>query len=264
MSPRTKAIVAVHYAGVGCEMEAILDLAARHGVAVVEDNAHGLLGRYRGRPRDVAPLATLSFTRRRTSLCGEGGALLINDPSLIERRRLSERERTAVGSSAGKSTAHGSTWDRAASCRNAAAFLFGQRGGTHSRASTWHLGITTRTTSRLACGCVSDYQRRRRTASTLRTSFTCSRHRSNTGALHGPPQQPRRALVFHYLPLHLSDMGRRFGGRRGIACHRGHQRSPTRLPIYYHRPSSISRGLSERFSSGASTRRSGLGEKACT
>src|SRR5690554_1368770 len=48
ITPRTRAIVPVHYAGVGCEMDAIMDIARRHGVAVIEDNAHGLFGKYRG------------------------------------------------------------------------------------------------------------------------------------------------------------------------------------------------------------------------
>src|SRR6185295_15456012 len=62
VSPRTRAIVAVHYAGVGCEMDAILATAAWHDLAVVEDNAHGFLGTYRGRPLGgFGALSTLSF-----------------------------------------------------------------------------------------------------------------------------------------------------------------------------------------------------------
>src|SRR5207244_9346123 len=62
LTPRTKAIVPVHYAGVGCEMDTILDLARSHDLAVVEDNAHGLFGVYkRRRLRRFAHVATLSF-----------------------------------------------------------------------------------------------------------------------------------------------------------------------------------------------------------
>src|SRR5438132_193418 len=86
LTPRTKAIVVVHYAGVGCEMDPILDLAAERGIAVVEDNAHGLFGKYRDKPLGTfGALATLSFHETKNITCGEGGALLINDPYLVER-----------------------------------------------------------------------------------------------------------------------------------------------------------------------------------
>jgi len=86
---RTKAVVPVHYAGVGCEMDAIGEIAARHGVAMVEDNAHGLFGKYRGRWLGTfGCLATQSFHETKNITCGEGGALLINDPRLLERAEI--------------------------------------------------------------------------------------------------------------------------------------------------------------------------------
>ena len=86
ITPRTKAIVVVHYAGVACEMEPILSIAARHGVCVVEDNAHGLFSRYRGRYTGTfGCLATQSFHETKNFTCGEGGALIINDAELLER-----------------------------------------------------------------------------------------------------------------------------------------------------------------------------------
>jgi dTDP-4-amino-4,6-dideoxygalactose transaminase len=89
ITPRTRAIVVVHYAGVGCEMEAILQVAQRHGVPVIEDNAHGLLGKYRGKCLGTfGCLATLSFHETKNFNCGEGGALLINDPQFIERAQI--------------------------------------------------------------------------------------------------------------------------------------------------------------------------------
>jgi dTDP-4-amino-4,6-dideoxygalactose transaminase len=89
ITSRTKAIVVVHYAGVGCEMDQIMEIADRHGVAVVEDNAHGLFGRYRGRQLGTfGRLATLSFHETKNFTCGEGGALLINDPALVERAEI--------------------------------------------------------------------------------------------------------------------------------------------------------------------------------
>jgi dTDP-4-amino-4,6-dideoxygalactose transaminase len=89
ITPRTKAIVVVHYAGVACEMDRLTAIAARHGVAVVEDNAHGLFGRYRGRPLGaIGELATLSFHETKNITCGEGGALLINARSFAERAEI--------------------------------------------------------------------------------------------------------------------------------------------------------------------------------
>ena len=84
ITPRTRAIVVVHYAGVACEMDAILALARERKLVVIEDNAHGLFGRYRGRPLgSFGELATLSFHETKNITCGEGGALLVNDPSLV-------------------------------------------------------------------------------------------------------------------------------------------------------------------------------------
>lgn len=89
ITPRTRVIIPVHYAGVGCEMDAILEIAARHGVAVVEDNAHGLFGKYRGRwLGSIASLATQSFHETKNITCGEGGALLINDERFLDRAEI--------------------------------------------------------------------------------------------------------------------------------------------------------------------------------
>ena len=86
VTPRTKAIVVVHYAGVSCAMDAILAIAARYGIRVVEDNAHGLFSRYKGTyTGKFGCLATQSFHETKNFTCGEGGALIINDPELVER-----------------------------------------------------------------------------------------------------------------------------------------------------------------------------------
>lgn len=89
ITPRTKAIFVVHYAGVGCEMDAISKIAADHGIPVVEDAAHALGARYRGKPLGtLSPLATLSFHETKNIQCGEGGALLVNDPTFMERAEI--------------------------------------------------------------------------------------------------------------------------------------------------------------------------------
>lgn len=89
ITPRTKAVLPVHYAGVGCEMDAILEIARRHNLWVIEDNAHGLGGRYKGRNLGTfGVMATQSFHETKNISCGEGGALLINDPSFNERAEI--------------------------------------------------------------------------------------------------------------------------------------------------------------------------------
>jgi dTDP-4-amino-4,6-dideoxygalactose transaminase len=89
ITPRTRAIVPVHYAGVACEMDAILAIASRHGIPVVEDNAHGLFGKYKGWYLGTfGVLGTQSFHETKNITCGEGGALLINDNRYTERAEI--------------------------------------------------------------------------------------------------------------------------------------------------------------------------------
>ncbi|MEY4583121.1 MAG: hypothetical protein RL701_7824 [Pseudomonadota bacterium] len=89
ITPRTRAIVPVHYAGVACEMNTILAIAKRHGIPVVEDNAHGLFAKYRGRYLGtLGVLGTQSFHETKNFTCGEGGALLVNDEALVERAEI--------------------------------------------------------------------------------------------------------------------------------------------------------------------------------
>lgn len=86
LTPRTKAIVAVHYAGVGCEMDAILKFAGAHGLMVLEDAAQAHLSRYKGKSLGTfGALGCLSFHESKNLISGEGGALIINDESLLER-----------------------------------------------------------------------------------------------------------------------------------------------------------------------------------
>jgi len=98
ITPRTKAIVAVHYAGVGCEMDTIREIAGRRGIALVEDNAHGLLGTYKGRYLGTfGCLATQSFHETKNFTCGEGGALIVNQQQYIERAEIIREKGTNRG-----------------------------------------------------------------------------------------------------------------------------------------------------------------------
>ena len=89
ITERTKAIVPVHYAGVGCDMDAIMAIARRHELIVIEDAAQGIMSTYKGRPLgSIGHLGTLSFHETKNIISGEGGALLINDPELIQRAEV--------------------------------------------------------------------------------------------------------------------------------------------------------------------------------
>jgi dTDP-4-amino-4,6-dideoxygalactose transaminase len=222
ITPRTKAIVAVHYAGVGCEMDTIMPVAEQHGVPVIEDNAHGLLGRYKGKYLGTfGCLATQSFHETKNFICGEGGALLINDPQYIERAEII-REKGTNRSRFFRGQVDKYTWvDVGSSYLPSdilAAFLYAQ--------------LTTRDTIQSKRKRVWEYY---------------DEHFRDWAADHGvqlpsiplhcqqpyhmyyivlPSLQARQALinhldtreinsVFHYLPLHLSSMGEKFGGKVG-------------------------------------------------
>jgi len=89
ITDKTRVIVPVHYAGVACEMDAICSIAKKHNLFVVEDNAQGIFGKYKGRYLGTfGNLGTLSFHETKNINCGEGGALLINDPKMIERAEI--------------------------------------------------------------------------------------------------------------------------------------------------------------------------------
>ena len=86
---KTRAIVPVHYAGVACEMDAIMEIAHKHQLMVIEDAAQAVVSSYKGRPLgSIGHLATLSFHETKNISCGEGGALLVNSPELCERAEI--------------------------------------------------------------------------------------------------------------------------------------------------------------------------------
>ena len=89
ITPRTRAILPVHYAGVACEMDTLMDIAARHQLLVIEDAAQGLLSTYRGRPLGtIGELGALSFHETKNVIAGEGGALLVQDERFVGRAEI--------------------------------------------------------------------------------------------------------------------------------------------------------------------------------
>jgi len=222
ITPRTKAIVVVHYAGVGCEMDAILEIAARHGLAVVEDNAHGLFGRYKGKYLGTfGCMATQSFHETKNFTCGEGGALLINDPSYIERAEIL-REKGTNRSRFFRGLVDKYTWvDLGSSYLPSdilAGFLYAQLEARAEiqakRQRIWELyqddlqgwaqehGVQLPT---VPTHCEQPYHIFYMLLPSLKLRRKLISHLRDRGI----------AAVFHYLPLHLSDMGRRFGGKPG-------------------------------------------------
>lgn len=220
----TKAIVPVHYAGVGCEMDAVLKVAERYGVAVVEDNAHGLFGKYKGKYLGTfGCLATLSFHETKNFTCGEGGALLINDPQYVERAEII-REKGTNRSRFFRGQVDKYTWvDIGSSYLPSdilAAFLYAQLEAREEiqakRRRVWryyykHLHYWAQEHNvRLPIipeGCQQSYHMFYLLLPSLEQRQALIAHLKACGILS----------VFHYLPLHLSEMGRRLGGKPG-AC----------------------------------------------
>ncbi len=222
VTPRTKAIVVMHYAGVGCEMNAITDIATRHGVPLVEDNAHGLFGKYRGKNLgSFGTFATQSFHETKNISCGEGGALVINDPSYIERAEII-REKGTNRSRLFRGQVDRYTWvDVGSSYLPSdilAAFLFAQLEQRdwiqNARRRVWERYDSELRAWAEANGvrrpivpqeCEQPYHMYYLLLPSLQSREKLIAHLKARGIL----------AVFHYLPLHLSEMGQRFGGRAG-------------------------------------------------
>jgi dTDP-4-amino-4,6-dideoxygalactose transaminase len=222
ITPRTKAIVPVHYAGVGCEMDAILEIAGSHGIAVIEDNAHGLLGKYKGKYLGTfACMAAQSFHETKNFTCGEGGALVINQPQYIERAEVL-REKGTNRSRFFRGQVDKYTWiDVGSSYLPSdilAAFLYAQLEAREQiqekRKRIWNYYHDN------LVGGVEEYGVRLPVVPEYCEQPYFMFH------LLLPSLDQRQAImgylkglgincVFHFLPLHLSEMGRRFGGKKG-------------------------------------------------
>lgn len=214
---RTRAIVPVHYAGISCEMDAIMEIARARRIAVIEDNAHGACGKYRGQWLGTfGELSTLSFHDTKNFSCGEGGALLLNDAAYVERAEII-REKGTDRSRFFRGQVDKYTWVDVGSSylpsELQAAFLLGQLESEAKiqarRRRIWeayHAGLREWAEQRgaslpgvppecepswhLYYVMMPDLDRRQQLIAHVRSRDS--------------------AAVFHYLPLHLSGMGRRF------------------------------------------------------
>lgn len=222
ITPRTRAILPVHYAGVGCEMDTIMDIANERGIEVVEDNAHGLFGKYKGRFLGTfGALATQSFHETKNITCGEGGALLINKAEYADRAEIL-REKGTNRSRFFRGMVDKYTWVDVGSSYVLsdilAAFLYAQlevsRQIQEKRRRIWQMydenlrewaqanGVQTPT--------IPDYCEQPYHMYYLLLPSLAARQ-----AFIAALRENGVYSVFHYLPLHLSDMGRQFGGKPG-------------------------------------------------
>ena len=222
ITPRTRAIVVVHYAGVGCEMDAIMEIANRHNIPVIEDNAHGLFGKYKGRDLGTfGVMATQSFHETKNLTSGEGGALLINDKKYFEDAEVLREKGT-----------------------NRSRFFRGQ-----VDKYTWvNLGSSYLPSEILAAHLLAQLEKREEIQSARKRIWETYYKELADWAEENHVQMPfvpahceqtyhmfymlfpnlearTKAIahlkergvqaVFHYLPLHLSPMGEKYGGKEG-------------------------------------------------
>jgi dTDP-4-amino-4,6-dideoxygalactose transaminase len=220
--PQTKAIIPVHYAGVGCEMDVISRVADHHNLTVVEDAAHGLFGKYRGQFLGTfGAMATQSFHDTKNFTCGEGGALMINAPEFIEMAEI-YREKGTDRSRFFRGQVDKYSWVSVGSsylpADLLAAFLLAQLEAREhiqaKRQKMWlyyHHHLHSWAASQqvhlphIPAHCEQAYH----------MYYLLTPSLAYRTELMEYLQQQGIQSVFHYVPLHLSNMGRQFGGMLG-------------------------------------------------
>jgi len=222
ITPKTRAIVVVHYAGVACEMDTIMEIANRHNIPVIEDNAHGLFGKYKGKYLGTfGVMATQSFHDTKNFTSGEGGALLINDPKYIEDAEIL-REKGTNRSRFFRGQVDKYTWVNVGSSYlpsdMLAAFLLAQleeREQIQSRRQkiweTYYKELSAWAEENnvqmpfVPAHCEQTYHMFYILFPNLEKRQAAIAHLKARGI----------QAVFHYLPLHLSPMGEKYGGKAG-------------------------------------------------
>jgi dTDP-4-amino-4,6-dideoxygalactose transaminase len=240
ITPKTRAIVVVHYAGVACEMDAIQAIAARHGLPVVEDAAQAVLAGYKGKPLGgLGALGALSFHETKNIICGEGGALLVNDPRMVERAEVI-REKGTDRSRFSRGEVDKYTWVDIGSSflpgEVVAAFLWAQmemaEAITQRRKEIW----------RRYQEAFADLEKSGRVRRPVVPAYA-SPNAHNYYLLVGDAETRARFIeslrtdgihaVFHYVPLHDSPAGRQFGRTSGsMAVTRSVADRLVRLPLW--------------------------------
>lgn len=223
ITPQTRAIAVVHYAGVSSEMDRIGEIARERGITIVEDNAHGFLARYRGRPLgSFGSFGALSFHETKNVSCGEGGALLINDEAYLERAEIirqkgTDRDRFFRGQVDKYSWVDiGSSYVLSDLL---AAYLTAQLERANEiqrrRAAVWDTYATGLRDWAVEVGvqlpnvpaqCEQPYH----------MFYMIMRTQNERDALIRHLADRDIGAVFHYVPLHASPMGQRLGGKAGL------------------------------------------------
>ena len=222
ITPKTRAIVVVHYAGVACEMDTIMEIANRRNIPVIEDNAHGLFGKYKGKYLGTfGVMATQSFHETKNFTSGEGGALIINDAKYIEEAEIL-REKGTNRSRFFRGQVDKYTWVNVGSSYlpsdMLAAFLLAQleeREQIQSRRQkiweTYYKELSTWAEENhvqmpfVPAQCEQTYHMFYVLLPNLEKRQAAIAHLKAQGV----------QAVFHYLPLHLSPMGEKYGGKAG-------------------------------------------------
>ncbi len=222
ITKKTKAIIPVHYAGVACEMNVIMKVANEYGIPVIEDNAHGLFGKYDGKNLGtIGAMSTLSFHETKNFSCGEGGALLINDEKYVQRAEIIREKGT-----------------------NRSKYFRGQV----DKYSWVDIGSSYLISDILSAFMYGQLEERKKIQSNRKRIWNCYYENLYSWAEENkvrlpivpelcdqayhmfymimPSLEKRQELisflksksilsVFHYVPLHLSDMGQKFGFEKG-------------------------------------------------
>lgn len=240
ITPRTRAIVPVHYAGVACEMDAIMGIAKRHRLSVVEDAAQGVMASYKGRVLgSIGDLGAYSFHETKNIISGEGGSLLVNDPKLALRAEII-REKGTDRSRFFRGEIDKYTWQEVGSSflpgELIAAFLWAQLGEadriTEERLACWNhyqqllaplesKGVLRRPIVPEECQHNAHMYYVLLSADFDRQKILDDFRRNNIGA------------VFHYVPLHSSPAGKRYGRQHGdLAVTNSLSERLVRLPLW--------------------------------
>ncbi len=257
ITSRTKAIVPVHYAGVACEMDVIMDIAKRHNLLVIEDAAQGVMSTYKGKPLgSIGHLGAYSFHETKNIISGEGGALLVNDERFVERAEII-REKGTNRSQFFRGQVDKYTWIDIGSSylpgEVIAAFLWAQmeeaEAITRKRMDIWDIYHQSfaplETTGKLRCPIIPDSCVHNAHMYylllpdlTTRTSFIDHLKEKSISA------------VFHYIPLHSAPAGLKFGHTNGdLAITDELSMRLVRLPLWVGLEANIEQVITEIISS---------------
>ncbi len=241
ITPKTKAIVTVHYAGIACEMDSITTISKNHNLTIIEDAAQALLATYKGKYLgSIGDIACTSFHETKNFISGEGGAILINNPALIERTKIIREKGTNrpqffrkevekytwvdIGSSFLPSELIGAfLWPQ---LENSEAILQ-KRLQLFSRYSTGLRSVTERKELRIPV--IPEY-----CTSNAHMFYLITRNESERTKLLHFLNQNGVGAIFHYVPLHSSPAGKKYARTQGRMSITDEVSSRiVRLPLFY-------------------------------